>query len=113
MGTHVVTSRGQEAASGHAGAREHHPWPPAVWPAAVPALNAAPQGPPDRSLLALVVVAAARELAADPPPPLPCEGEACDRMTALLPKLRFKRRGYRIKCSCKDFEAGVCFAPGW
>lgn len=33
-------------------------------------------------------------------------------MSALLPQLRFKRRGYRIRCTCQDYEAGVCFAPG-
>lgn len=33
-------------------------------------------------------------------------------MTDLLPQLRFATAGQKVVCSCADFTAGVCFAPG-
>jgi len=45
-------------------------------------------------------------------PPPNCAGVACKRMSDLLPQLRFKTDGDKVVCSCAEFTAGVCFAPG-
>jgi hypothetical protein len=41
-----------------------------------------------------------------------CQGASCARMSELLPQLRFQAGQTGINCSCADFHAGVCFAPG-
>lgn len=42
-----------------------------------------------------------------------CQGPSCQRMSDLLPTLQFQAGGGpKIQCSCADFDAGACFAPG-
>lgn len=42
-----------------------------------------------------------------------CKGRTCQAMSDLLPTLAFAAgEGPTIFCSCADFDAGRCFAPG-
>jgi hypothetical protein len=41
-----------------------------------------------------------------------CTGASCQKMSDLLPQLRFKKESFKITCSCPDFFAARCFAPG-
>lgn len=45
------------------------------------------------------------------PKPL-CTGASCERMSDLLPQLRFRSKGQTVTCVCADFLKARCFAPG-
>ena len=42
-----------------------------------------------------------------------CKGRSCKAMSDLLPTLAFADgEGPVVECTCADYDAGVCFAPG-
>jgi hypothetical protein len=42
-----------------------------------------------------------------------CKGRSCQAMSDLLPTLAFAEgQGPVVECSCADYNAGSCFAPG-
>lgn len=42
-----------------------------------------------------------------------CAGASCQAMSDMLPTLAFAEGfGPKVQCSCRDFAAGSCFAPG-
>jgi hypothetical protein len=84
-------------------------------------------GPLLRAALVLLVAAAAGAAAITtasgrrhPPartkrrksPPAFCKGRTCRAMSDLLPTLAFAPGQGPVSCSCADFLAGSCFAPG-
>jgi hypothetical protein len=41
-----------------------------------------------------------------------CKGSSCKAMSDLLPSLVFAEGEGPVECSCEEYDAGTCFAPG-